>query len=160
VVHPHLKTNIILLRFAGIIVAFSRSNTGLYRFNEKMMSSLNTDDLARVLNKVLKLICALADNDAIRNEFIDSGTCDIIINAVQTHLKKDSILIRFAEFIVLFSQSNSGVEQITKKMKETLNKEDLEAVTERIAIIAEYGYIPEEYKDLIDDNEEDFECQI
>ena len=138
-VRAHLKEKKILLRFASIIVAFSRSIVGIYRFNKKMKELLSDDELASIIGKVMKIICSLAEDDATREDFIHVGVCEIVVNSVRVHLKKDEVLLRFAAFVVLFSKSKEGLRRITNRMNEVLSDDDLSAVNERLAIIAEHG---------------------
>jgi hypothetical protein len=138
-VRAHLKEKKILLRFASIIVAFSRSVVGIYRFNKKMKELLSDDEMASVIEKIMKIICSLAEDDATREDFIHVGVCEIVVNSVRVHLKKDEVLLRFAAFVVLFSKSKEGLRRITNRMNEVLSDDDLSAVNERLAIIAEHG---------------------
>jgi len=146
-----IKENQDRLRDAGIVEIM---NGYLKNFTNKK----NFKNKIKLLDKVLETISALSDDDETRDEFIDSGLCDLVIYTVRPHLNKDKILLRFSALVVVIAKSDVGLKQFIKKLKETLNRDELEAVTEKIAFIAEVGDISEEYarcEDLVNGEDEE-----
>jgi len=94
-------------------------------------------DHPEIIRKSMIAICALAQNHETRNDLIQAGTCELVIDTSCEHLENEEVLHQFVLTYLAFSETPEGLSRFSNKMRTTLTADELSAVVDKINTIEE-----------------------